>query len=478
MAGAGVSQSFNNSRSSTTSTPEAIQTPQSNWELQLSQLLGQLGQNQYTWAQQQFGNAQDVTDQQINNYLTAGNYGLNMASNLSGRYQNIFEPLENQYVTEAGSYASQPRINFNMGQAQSNAAQAGTQALNNTRQQLQQFGINPSSGMYGELEEAGNAQRAASAAGAGQEAGLATEQTGRQMLQNAISMGQQLPGATVNALNSAYGGISGAENSILGLENTGATLTDSASPYFNSAMNLKLPPVANQLASTSSSSGSTNSRTGGQYGPQNNSNGTGGKGPSGNYMKGGSGVGGPGVGGGPYTGPGSQSNIDLNMTQPGWDTFGTGQGADTTGTLDTSSFVDPNLSTSDFGTYNNPTFGGYGGQSYSPSNMGAYGGYARGGGVIPRGPTTGGAVPSSASPSLGANTDDIPARLNADEFVIPRDVKRWKGEEYFQKLINDSRKAMATPGQNGAQGQMKPPLAGPPRFVSHNAPQGVIPGRQ
>ena len=39
--------------------------------------------------------------------------------------------------------------------------------------------------------------------------------------------------------------------------------------------------------------------------------------------------------------------------------------------------------------------------------------------------------------------DDVQARLNAGEFVVPEDVVRWKGEEFFQKTIQGSRKAKA-----------------------------------
>jgi hypothetical protein len=53
----------------------------------------------------------------------------------------------------------------------------------------------------------------------------------------------------------------------------------------------------------------------------------------------------------------------------------------------------------------------------------------------------GGAVPDTASPSAGRGIDDVPARLTAGEFVIPKDVLSWKGEEFFQKLIEGSRKS-------------------------------------
>jgi hypothetical protein len=60
----------------------------------------------------------------------------------------------------------------------------------------------------------------------------------------------------------------------------------------------------------------------------------------------------------------------------------------------------------------------------------------------------GGSVPEEMSPSGDAVTDDIPAQgptgaiqLDGGEFVVPEDVVKWKGEEFFQKTIQKSREA-------------------------------------
>jgi hypothetical protein len=64
-------------------------------------------------------------------------------------------------------------------------------------------------------------------------------------------------------------------------------------------------------------------------------------------------------------------------------------------------------------------------------------------------------VSPSLSPSGGQQVDDVPAQLNAGEFVLPDDVVKWKGEEFFQKLISTSRQAresiMAVHGQTQGQ---------------------------
>jgi hypothetical protein len=88
------------------------------------------------------------------------------------------------------------------------------------------------------------------------------------------------------------------------------------------------------------------------------------------------------------------------------------------------------------------------------------------------GMTTGGDVPDDASPTGGGAIDDVPARLTAGEFVVPKDVASWKGEEYFQKLIDQSRKAKGEASAKPAVGYAP---AENPTFVSR--PSGALPLR-
>jgi hypothetical protein len=88
------------------------------------------------------------------------------------------------------------------------------------------------------------------------------------------------------------------------------------------------------------------------------------------------------------------------------------------------------------------------------------------------GMTTGGDVPDDASPTGGGAIDDVPARLTAGEFVVPKDVASWTGEEYFQKLIDQSRKAKEGASAKPAVGYAP---AENPTFVSR--PAGALPLR-
>jgi hypothetical protein len=90
------------------------------------------------------------------------------------------------------------------------------------------------------------------------------------------------------------------------------------------------------------------------------------------------------------------------------------------------------------------------------------------GGVIPEegGGDQGQYLPEEMSPSGGAIPDDIdaeigpegrPAKLNAGEFVVPKDVVGWLGEKGLQQIILKARKEMGNPEQAPAQPEMGPP---------------------
>lgn len=398
---------------------------------------------------------------------------MQLAGNNISRYEQLFQPQENALVQDANTYASTPRIQMAMGAAESATGQAANAGRINAEDTLRSYGIDPSSGRYQELETAQRAGAAAAQAGAGQQAELATEATGRQLRQQAIQVGQQYPGQAVNALNAGLQGIAGAENAALGRANTGVNLTQSAAPYFNAAMGLKYPPVGNTSSSQQSSQSSPDQSSGGGQG--------------GGYRSGGGGGGSGGGGGGGFgsspsfdnSGSGAPlgSSPDTSYQDPGqfYDPYGAfGQNTNSTTQDVGSQFYDPYSAGSFAGSSDTQAAGqsDIGGGSMPDLNtyMGdSSGGYARGGGVLP-GPdaTTGGHVPLQASPSMGHTTDDIPARLNAEEFVIPRDVARWKGQEFFQNLIEESRrKRMGAP----AKGKSKPALGGQPRFMSQHLPQ-------
>lgn len=536
------SSSTSSSSSSSTSSPQIMNSPASDWELSLSQAIAQQAQQQYQWAQGAYAQLGQITDQQINNFLSITDQAKGLAGGMIDRYNSVYAPRETQFAKDADSYAGPERMAHEMGGAESRAAQAGKAGEINAERELQSFGIDPSSGRYQDLIRASNTANSASAAAAGEAARRDTEAAGRQMKLQSIQIGQQLPGAAVNAMNTAYQGISGAENAALGRANTGVNLMQAGDKNNATAMGLKYPPVVPNTKSQSNSTQQGQSNNPSQQRPQ--QPGSQGGGPQGGG-NGGVGQGGynPGGGGGQ---PGGNTNIPRGMSsgahimnlpgggqdQQGYDQLGGYNPNDPYSNLDqntrdiagvyndngwqsganqydpnagfggttqdmwgsdpyyTGSFGNTNSGGGDWGIDPNTNYSGwdssYGGSTPTNSftdpsyttpdaNWGGsgdgggssdwqdYGGssgsddyYAQGGGV----------VPASMSPSGGQQTDDVQAnipqsggraQLNVDEFVIPKDVAMWKGQEFFQKLIAQSRQARtgapAKPTRGGQNAQ-------------------------
>src|SRR4029077_15055035 len=87
-------------------------------------------------------------------------------------------------------------------------------------------------------------------------------------------------------------------------------------------------------------------------------------------------------------------------------------------------------------------------------------------------PTSGGFVSHELSPSAGAQVDDVQARLNAGEFVIPKDVAAWKGQEFFYKLMAQARKMRATAGQESGIGYADGGEDSAPQELAAGGPTG------
>lgn len=505
------------SSGSSTSFPTVVQTPQNAILDQIAGLAEQYAQQVYDWGSQVYEQTSQLTDQVIANFLQQSQVGSQFGQNAIDRYENLFQPQENQLIQDANTYSSQPRIMSEMGRAEAETAQGMNAARENTLKDLRQYGIEPSALEFAALDSERRTQAGAAGAAAGTEARRATENTGRQLRRDAIAVGQQYPGQAINDLNLSLQGLAGAQNAALGRANTGVALKGLPNAYLGTAMGLKLPPVGQ----TSSSQQSSNSPAPGGGGkspkedkkdPQQEQQQRGGGDRTINDI--GQGGAGPGSGGSAFQqfdwGPSEPEDTGSAGFPDSWggesydpnnygDPYG-GYGTDSGSSYGDLSSYDPY--NYDFGNYSDgsdaswgnyqydqpdysqfqepampdwydPNYGAtdnsydYSGYDYGSSGTnygssdsyggdwggGDWGDYAKGGPVRPggqRGAPGGGRVPPSMSPSGGQRTDDIPAqinqtggkaRLNANEFVIPRDIVEWKGQEYFQKLIAQSRKA-------------------------------------
>jgi hypothetical protein len=104
-------------------------------------------------------------------------------------------------MRNAQSYASPQRIATDVGQAEAGVQQAGEAARQSAEQQLQSYGIDPSSGRYAALDNASRVQTAASAAGAGNQQRISDIATGNAMQNQAIQASLANTATGFNAAN-------------------------------------------------------------------------------------------------------------------------------------------------------------------------------------------------------------------------------------------------------------------------------------
>ena len=365
-----IGQSTSSQESSQESSSAPVDTADAELSRMISGLAEQYGTNVFNWAQSQIAPNTALTDQAVGTFMNAANTDFNLANQTASDYNNMGRPALADLANTANEYSSAPRQQAAAGSAEANSLQGSQAGISNAEQTLTGFGINPNSGMYGELEQSQKAAAGAAAAASGTQAAQNVQQTGLTLKGQNVAAEQQLPGQVVNESTAGVGAVTGAANTQFGNTSTNASALASANPFMATAQNISPEGISSQMSGSSS---------------------------------------------------GSSQSTNLGLTN-------------------------------------------YGG---APSTSGGPSTLARGG-AIPDGgdATTGGFVSRHLSPSGGAITDDIPARLNADEFVMPKDVTRYYGHKQFQDMIVKARKAMGDPNQSPAHPTMKPP---------HAAAGGAIP---
>lgn len=442
------------STSQSTSTSFIPNYPQTAYETNWQNTLSGLQSQQYQWAQNQYNADQNLTSQNVNSYLSGANASQAIANQANNQWSGTYAPLNANFANQAQNWASPDRIQSAMGSAEA-TSQAGTTAgINNLKQQLQSYGIDPSSPRYAGALAAANTAAGAAAAGAGNQARVATQATGLGLEQAAMNQGNQVAGLGQTATNTGYQGIAGAENAQLANTASGANILGTSLGYATQGVNaIKFPPLGTQSQSTTQSISSS----------PNASNSQGSQGSQGSQSS-----------------PSSSSTGNTGGYNTGYTSTDGSQllSQDQSTTQDPSQYTgafDPNMLTSPDMTGGTGGFDPNAYQSTDPSqsftdqssfgpNTGSFdasssGGFAEGGAIpddagdLPDNATTGGFVSHAMSPSGGADTDDVEAKVNAGEFVVPRDVTEWKGHEFFQKLIDQSR--MARQG-----GSAKPTMGG------------------
>ena len=165
----------------------------------------ELAKQQQEWAEKTYADNKEVSDIVINKALGAYDKQEADADRARARYQSLFEPLEEQLAYDAQLYASPERMEFVAGKADADVAAQFEQARNTAAQRLEGYGVDPSQTRQGALDLGTRIAEAAGQASAGNQARTQTENIGRALRSEAITVGRGYPGQIQTSLAGAQG---------------------------------------------------------------------------------------------------------------------------------------------------------------------------------------------------------------------------------------------------------------------------------
>lgn len=424
-------------------TANANQTSQ--WAQAYADAASTLQNQQYQWAQSTYAQNQGQIQPIINSFTNTQEQLNGVAANDLTRYQTAFQPLEDSLIKEAKDLGTPERMAANRGRAMAAVAQNYEAQRQNTMRDLESYGINPGSVRYAGLDTGVRTAQAAAEAAAANQSDLATQEQARAAQAQALGIGQADVGQGLAAANLGLGAGTAAVNSALGVTNSGATT-------------MGLPTQYGQLAQGWASPAVSALGVGAQYAGINPSALNSGVG----YLNAGTGL---------YNAGTAAGTLGLGYANLGNTALGTAGNLQNTGFQNSLGQYNANL-----GQYNaqlkqfdanqqaSSGLGSMLGAGAGLLSLGTGGGSTIGAKLL--GFAGGGDVPAQASPSAGQATDDVPARLSAGEYVLPRDVVSWLGEEKLQGLINKAREAKQG---STARPQMRQALPGAPTYMSPGA---------
>jgi hypothetical protein len=153
-----------------------------------------LATRQQDWAEKTYAENKALSDVVVNKALGMLDQQQADAARDRARYEQIYQPLEEQLAYEAESYASPERMEQEAGKAEADVAAQFEAARQTAQDRLEGFGVDPSQTRAGALDLGTRIAEAAAQASAGNQARTQTENIGRALRSEAINVGRGYPG--------------------------------------------------------------------------------------------------------------------------------------------------------------------------------------------------------------------------------------------------------------------------------------------
>jgi hypothetical protein len=191
---------------------------------------------QLAWAREQDTLNRTLLDRVLTSQETVQDETLRNAQRDRERYEQIYQPLEDNLVQEFQNYDTPERRQEERGRAMADVNSAFDAQRRNALQRLESYGVDPSQTRNAALDIGMRTQQAAAAAGAASVADRATEQTGRALRAEALNIGKGYPSNVAGS----YGQALNAGNSMVGNANQTTATSGNAAQGANSFLNTSI----------------------------------------------------------------------------------------------------------------------------------------------------------------------------------------------------------------------------------------------
>lgn len=196
-----------------------------------AELSYKLGKEQLDWAKEQYGKDSAITGKVVDQFLSDMADTSANAKKDRARYEQIFQPLEQDLAKDAATYASPEKKDLEVGRAQASVGQQFTQAREQAKSELEGYGINPSATRFAALDIGMRANEAAAKAAAGNQAAENVDTTARALRSEAINVGKGYPGSIAQSYASSVGQGNSAGGQQLATTGSGAATMGTAQQW-------------------------------------------------------------------------------------------------------------------------------------------------------------------------------------------------------------------------------------------------------
>lgn len=183
--------------------------------IEVAQIYDNYARDYMSWQQEVQDRNYELLDQVLGTQLPQMQAAFEQAQADRARYEEVFQPLENDLIKEFQTYDTQARREQEAAQRITDVRTSFEAQRRNATQQLEDYGIDPSQTRSQALDLGYRAQEAATSALAANQGRQVVEQTGRALRGEAINIGRGMPAQVAQAqgiVNQTAGGAVGNSN--------------------------------------------------------------------------------------------------------------------------------------------------------------------------------------------------------------------------------------------------------------------------